>query len=329
MVFIGILCFLFQAGTGTAGLTGARLVRVDKLWDHDPHNAFTDLIRWKDQFICSFRAGTQHVSPDGELQLLSSKDGLSWEPLARIRSNEADLRDPKLILDREGNLLVISAGALHDQSKQKHQTFVWSSRNGKTWSEPLAVGEPDSWIWRVAAHQGRFYGWGYGTNQQRFVRLYRSEDGRRYEPLTGRILTEKGYPNETAMVMDGTRAWSLMRRDGQGAQATGLLGQSAAPFREWKWKELDARIGGPAMIRTPRGELVAVVRLYSPTLRTAVCLVDPQQATIRELLTLPSGGDCSYAGVVWHDGRLWISYYSSHEGRSSIYLAQVELSGRP
>jgi hypothetical protein len=40
-------------------------------------------------------------------------------------------------------------------------------------------------------------------------------------------------------------------------------------------------------------------------------------------LALPSGGDCSYAGMVWHDDLLWISYYSSHEGKTSIYLATI------
>jgi hypothetical protein len=43
------------------------------------------------------------------------------------------------------------------------------------------------------------------------------------------------------------------------------------------------------------------------------------------LVRLPSGGDCSYAGLAWADGRLWVSYYSSHEGKSAIYLAKVEV----
>ena len=42
-------------------------------------------------------------------------------------------------------------------------------------------------------------------------------------------------------------------------------------------------------------------------------------------LTLPSGGDTSYAGMVWHADLLWVSYYSSHEGKTSIYLARVKL----
>ena len=42
------------------------------------------------------------------------------------------------------------------------------------------------------------------------------------------------------------------------------------------------------------------------------------------VLTLPSGGDdTSYCGMVWHGDLLWMSYYSSREGRTSIYLAKT------
>src|SRR5262249_6659452 len=50
--------------------------------------------------------------------------------------------------------------------------------------------------------------------------------------------------------------------------------------------------------------------------------------TLKELITLPSGGDTSYAGLVWHDDLLWVSYYSSHEGRAPIYLAKVRLAAK-
>ncbi|MFV1963959.1 MAG: hypothetical protein ACC628_00945 [Pirellulaceae bacterium] len=49
----------------------------------------------------------------------------------------------------------------------------------------------------------------------------------------------------------------------------------------------------------------------------------PEEELI-EALQLPSGGDTSYAGLVWHDDMLWISYYASHEGKTSIYLAKVK-----
>jgi hypothetical protein len=36
-------------------------------------------------------------------------------------------------------------------------------------------------------------------------------------------------------------------------------------------------------------------------------------------------GDTSYPGMVWHDGLLWIPYYSSHEEKTSIYLARIRI----
>ena len=46
------------------------------------------------------------------------------------------------------------------------------------------------------------------------------------------------------------------------------------------------------------------------------------------LLTLPSGGDTSYPGLVWHDGLLWVSYYSSHEGKAAIYPCEDQTAMR-
>ena len=80
------------------------------------------------------------------------------------------------------------------------------------------------------------------------------------------------------------------------------------------------------MIRLPDGRFLAAVRLYDKKVRTALCWVDPQAGTLTEALALPSGGDTSNAGLVLHEGVLWVSYYSSHEGKTSIYLAKVQIS---
>jgi hypothetical protein len=79
------------------------------------------------------------------------------------------------------------------------------------------------------------------------------------------------------------------------------------------------------MLRLPDGRLLAAVRLYDGRTRTSLCWVDRASGRLEEALVLPSGGDSSYPGLVWHDGLLWVSYYSSHEGKSSIYLAKVKL----
>ena len=75
------------------------------------------------------------------------------------------------------------------------------------------------------------------------------------------------------------------------------------------------------MIRLPDNRLLAAVRLYDGSgwtpAHTGLCWVDPRAGTLTETLPLPSSGDTSYAGMVWHADRLWVSYYSGHEGATS------------
>jgi hypothetical protein len=48
--------------------------------------------------------------------------------------------------------------------------------------------------------------------------------------------------------------------------------------------------------------------------------------TLEPLIELPSSGDCSYPGLLWHDDSLHVTYYSSHEGgKAAVYYAKVKL----
>ncbi len=55
-----------------------------------------------------------------------------------------------------------------------------------------------------------------------------------------------------------------------------------------------------------------------------VLLEVDETGAFRRLLELPSGGDTSYPGFLLKDHTLWVSYYSSHQGKTSIYLAKLE-----
>jgi hypothetical protein len=306
----------------------AELVEARKIWDRAPHSAFTDLVRFKGRWLCVFREGKGHVSPDGAVRVLSSADGREWASAALLTSKSGDLRDPKITLTLDGKLMLTAALAYTRPGRPTHQTFAWFSANGRDWGEPVEVGDPDYWLWRVTWHGKVAYGIGYDCSGKRQdVRLYRSGDGKKFETVVPSLFG-KGYPNESALLFgrDGG-CLCLLRRDGK--PNTALLGSSKPPYREWAWKNLDRRVGGPNMVRLPDGRLVAVVRLYDKRVRTAVCELDAGSGKLTELLALPSGGDTSYAGLVWHDGLLWISYYASHEGKTSIYLAKVRFGAAP
>jgi hypothetical protein len=303
----------------------AQIVSVRKIWDKAPHNAFTDLIRFRERWYCAFREGEKHVSLDGAIRVLSSTDAVQWDTSGLLTYPVADLRDPKLAITADQRLMLTTAGAMHPPSELRHKTLVWFSQDGRHWTSAEMIGDPDIWLWRVSWHNGKAYGMGYSTTQERFLRAYISNDGREFDTWNPKVHAD-GYPNETSIVfLPDDTALCLLRRDGD--QPTAQLGRSRPPYRGWVWRDLGVRIGGPNMIRLDDGRIVAAVRLYDGRPRTSLAWLDPERPELTEFLALPSGGDTSYAGLVFHDDLLYVSYYSSHEGKSSIYLAQVKLPG--
>jgi hypothetical protein len=327
LAITAILVVNLMAVTALRADEEARLVRVQRIWDQAPHNAFTDLVRFQDQWFCVFREGKGHVSPDGALRVITSKDGKSWESAALITSENSDLRDAKITISPDGQLVLAGAEALHDKSEKTHQSLVWFSPDGREWSDRHEVADPNFWLWRITWHRGKAYGVGYSVDSNnRAIRLYQSDEGKEFTTLV-KTLRDGEYSNESAIVFSGDTAYCLLRRDGN--PSTGLLGIAEPPYTSWEWKDLGVRIGGPDLIQLPDGRWVGAVRLYDEKVRTSLVWIDPEDGTLKEFLTFPSGGDTSYPGLVWHDDRLFVSYYSTHEGKSNIYFAEVEFSSKP
>lgn len=320
---LGILCAFEFGPSSLAAPADPTLLSVRKIWDAAPHNAFTDLVRFRGEWFCVFREGEAHVSKDGALRVLTSKDGETWSSAALLTSTNADLRDAKITVTPDGRLMLSGAGALHQPAPAKHRSLAWFSEDGRQWTQAVVIGEPNQWLWRTTWHRGTAYSIGYDTAGDQFIRLYTSKDGRDFQPLVPRLF-EEGHPNETSIVFqpDDT-ALCLLRRDG--SPGTGKLGVAKPPYTNWVWKDLGAKVGGPHLVRLPDGRLLAAVRLYDGVARTSLAWIDSASGKLTECLKLPSAGDTSYAGLVLQEDLLWVSYYSSHEGKTSIYLAKVKL----
>ena len=239
----------------------------------------------------------------------------------KIFLQRGDLRDAKLSVTPEGKLMLLGAVAYPKPHQHSHQSLAWFSDAGTQWSKAAEVADPNFWLWRVTWHKDQCLGIGYSTTREKFIRLYKSEDGKNFETVVPK-LAPTDYPNESAILFekDGT-ALCLLRRD----PANGLFGRAEPPHTNWEWQDVGMRVGGPALIELPDGRLIGAVRLYGEKVRTSLIELDRSTGKAKEILSFPSGGDTSYPGLVWHDGRLWMSYYSSHEGKTSIYLATVTL----
>lgn len=305
----------------------AEIVEVKALWSRAPHNAFTDLARFKNRWYCVFREGESHASPDGRIRVLTSLDGEVWTSAGLLESKLGDLRDPKLSVTPDNYLMINGGVAIHEGTGVRHQSLVWFSQDGRQWNDPVEIADPAFWLWRVTWHLRRAYGMGYRKFGGRTLRLYTSTNGSDFQTLVDKPFPGEGVSEATLLFLPDKTALCLLRREAENPSAR--LGKAAPPYRGWSWTGLGVRVGGPNLLLLPDGRILAAVRLYQPETRTSLCWLNPEESKLTEFLTLPSGGDTSYAGLVYHEGLLWVSYYSSHEGKAMIYLAKVKLPPPP
>ena len=172
-------------------------------------------------------------------------------------------------------------------------------------------------------------------------------------------------PAEPALGVTGQdRLACVVRLEGEPA----LLGTAAYPYLAWTWRALPCEVHAPALAQVPGlGWVLAGRRKVEPggqaltmddarqrprrtigtreratpaTYDTALWALDVEAASLRLLRALPSGGDCSYPGLVWDGERqeLLCAYYSQHERptkqtgwpvAADIYLARLAVKDHP
>ncbi len=334
----GFLIVLFS-GFGDLSAQTVDGMQIRKIWDSAQHSAFTDLLYFKGAFYCSFREGTGHIpgttSGDGTVRILRSTDGSNWTSVADLRKEGIDLRDPKLSITPKGTIMVIMGGSIYRNGKLEGRKpqVSFSDKKGGNFSIPEEVKVDPSivswgdWLWRVTWHDGVGYTIDYqiGPEERRgptAMYLLKTRDGRSFEKVSKIDLD--GFPNEATIRFDKNGTMHVIIRR-ETADQMGVLARSNAPFTTWEYSKMDVRLGGPNFVFTDSQKMIMGTRVYEGDVYTALFLGNPD-GKFRKVLSFPSSGDNSYPGMVILDGNLWVSYYSSHEGKSSIYISRIPLS---
>jgi hypothetical protein len=313
------------------------LLSVQRIWDQAPHSAFGDLSRFQNRWVCVFREGDGHMpkpggAGDGKLRVLTSADGNTWTSAALIAEAGIDLRDPHLSVTPTGRLMIVAGGSQYPNGVyQGRQPRVMFSDDTKTWSRPQPVLEAGHWLWRVTWHNG--VAWGvtkFGSPNKeiaenpRRANLVRSRDGVKWETVAR--LDVPGADESTVRFQRDGRMAILMRTNSL-TDDKASIGWSDAPYTAWHWTKQDVHVGGPNFIVLPDGRMIGGGRKPSaPGGGGPRMALGPMTLTRYEpQLVLPSGGDTSYPGFVYHDGLLWTLYYSSHEHNTAVYLAKIRI----
>ena len=294
------------------------------------HNAFVDLCEFKQKLFCCFREAENHISGDGTIRILTLDDQGNVLYSSRIAIPETDLRDPKITVTPDGNILLI---AYARQTSINNKTIgtrnlTWVSQTEHSWSAAREFADRGWWLWRVRWHKNQAYGFAY-NRQQNAIHLYSGNPRRSFHIHQPFALSldkhKKGYPNESDLIFEKNKAFALVRRDAD--SYTAQLGHSIFPFKKWQWIDLGRYIGGPVMLRLDSDFALVAGRIVKHgRLVTGLLKMKLSNGNLHELLILPSSGDNSYPGLVLRKNKLFVGYYSSHENdKSCVYLAQISL----
>jgi hypothetical protein len=321
-----------------------RVSQVRRAFHNGEHNAFTDLVRFRDRFYLTFRScpDGHMVHPTASVIVLSSPDGQQWEQVHQFRVEKRDTRDPHFLVFQD-RLFVYTgtwysgsttiAPADYDMNLQLGYA-VWTD-DGQTWHGPTMLeGTFGHYVWRAATDGTRAYL--CGRRKLDFEVLARGE-GREVESLMlessdgliwqKRAVFQEIKGDETAFLFESDGAiLGIGRREG-----TAQILRSPPPYTTWQRTELDRNVGGPLVVRWGDRTVVGgrkTIDDRGPKTSLYWLIGD----RLSEFAELPSGGDNSYPGfVALSPTRALVSWYSSHEqdadGQTitAIYLANLEI----
>jgi hypothetical protein len=296
---------------------------------------FPDIVFYKGTMFISYREASAHSDSTslGRVVILESEDdGESWEEAAILLMPGADLRDPHFCILADGRLM-LNGGIGGKQGKgswkgKRRGTYVAFSDDGIEWTIPMEIFDGrDEWMWRGTTHTD---GYTYGIVKEQgegryrnlpelqYSRLVRTRDGIHYNVITE--LQSKDIPNEaTIRFAPDNTAYIIHRMNDYG-----LFGKSRPPYEDWQWHRI-GKIGGPNLIHLHDGQWLVGGRVYDEDDNRKMQLgrIDVEKGDYFPLVDLPSGGDCSYPGFLIYKERLLVVYYSSHEGATNLYLAEL------
>ncbi len=343
-----LMLFVTTLRPGVSWAEDAPKVRVSnirRVFHNGEHNAFTDLVRFREKFYLTFRScpDGHMVHPTASVIILVSDDAKEWKQVHRFRVAKRDTRDPHFLVFKEK--LFVYTGTWYSGEKtiprseydlNKHLGYAAWSEDGVKWNSPIMLeGTFGHYIWRANTFCGKAYLCGRrkiefdaaprGEGRAVQSAMLESEDGLIWRM---RSIFQPSRGDETAFQFEADG--SILAIGRQGSDKAQIL-RSKPPYTKWDRRFLDRYIGGPLLVRWGDRYLVGGRKsVGGKGPKTSMYWLNGDQ--LIEFAELPSGGDTSYPGfIAFDDRRAIMSWYSSHEkddkGKTitAIYMADLEI----
>ncbi|HRR95162.1 MAG TPA: hypothetical protein P5150_00295 [Candidatus Ratteibacteria bacterium] len=305
-----------------------KLKEIKCIWWDGYHNAFTDIIKYKESYFVCFRHATEHgLKGQGEIYVLKSNNLENWELITKFPPLK-DSRDPKFFIFEE-KLGVLFFAYPDINTTQIRDGYISYSDDGENFSPVIKISKDNLCFWRIRNYKEKLYATAYkgGEKEENWGSyLFVSDDGENFNKVS--TILEGEYANETDLLFEGDICYAIVRRENL---QTPALCISKYPFDKWESYNLNKIIQGPCIFKF-KGEIYIAGRVNTLT-KTGILKLDLERKRVKDEIILPSEGDTSYCGVVVENNKFYLSYYSQHEiekreskvgeNAAGIYIAEI------
>ena len=296
---------------------------VRKVFADGKHNAFTAFVKFKNQYLIAFRTAKEHNSADGDIVVLKSTDAKEWTEALRLDIDKRDDRDPQMLV--VGDTLIMYVASMKGPDLI---TYAVTTEDGKAWGKPKPVYEEKYIVWKPLAVGTAYYAGAHKKDEAsggkgREVHLVKSADGIAWEKVS--TIRAGNWESETTLHFEKDGTCLAFLRQKYGSPQAQIL-EAKAPYTEWKSRPTDVAHFSGHSVRTYDGVTYLFSRDRGPKANEfGQAIYTFADGKLAPYCRLPAGGDCAYAEAVRDGDAMLVSYYSSHEGQTNIYLAVVPL----
>lgn len=296
-------------------------LEVRKVFANGKHNAFTAMRRFKGDLWLAFRSGENHNSATADVLVLRSNDGKDWQQAYKFDATKDD-RDPQMVVTEQRLYLYCPA-----MNGKECNTWLAFTDDGKTWSAPRKIYEPQFILWKPCVHDGVFYAAAHKKDESsggkgREVHFVKSADGINWEKVS--TIRAGNWESETTLFFDGKHHATAFLRQKYGNPQAQIL-EADPPYATWSARPADVSHFSGHSVHTFRGVTYLLSRTVGPKREYGASIYTFDGGRLTRYCDLPAGGDCAYLEAVEDGSNMLVSYYSSHEGSTNIYLAVVPL----
>ena len=296
-------------------------LEVRKVFTNGKHNAFTAMRRFKGDLYLAFRAGDSHNSPTADVLVLRSKDGRDWRQIYKLDAAKDD-RDPQMVATDQRLFLYCPS-----MNGVELTTWLTHTDDGAQWSAPVKIYEPQFILWKPCIHDGVFYSTAHKKDETsggkgREVHFVKSADGIRWEKIS--TIRAGNWESETTLFFDDKHHAIAFLRQKYGSPQAQVL-ESDPPYAGWKSRAAGVSHFSGHSVHTFKGVTYLLSRFTKPGKAYGSMIYTFAGGKLTPYCELPAGGDCAYLEAVEDGANMLVSYYSTHEGTTDIYLAVVPL----